>query len=136
MKLSEEYNKIKDSYVKIVNHMKFIVIQFCNINTPIYITHFEELFPWHLAKENKICIHYVKHDIDSYGDVGDICETYEVVPSEWLNMSRDEVCEAILKYKEAEQIKLQKIREEADEERDRREYERLKKKWFWCKIRC
>ena len=129
MKLSEEYDKIKDSYVKIINHMKFIVMQFCNINNPIYITHFEELFRWDLDGKNKICIHYVKYYIDSYGDVGDICETYEVVPSEWLDMSREEVCEAILKYKEAEQIRMQKIREEANEARDRKEYERLKKKF-------
>ena len=129
MKLSEEYDKIKDSYVKIINHMKFIVMQFCNIDNPIYITHFEELYRWDLDGKDKICIHYVKYYIDSYGDVGDICETYEIVPSEWLDMSRDEVCEAIVKYKEAEQIRKQKIREDADEERDRREYERLKRKY-------
>jgi hypothetical protein len=129
MKLSEEYNKIKDSYVKIVNHMKFIVVQFCNIDTPMYITHFEELRPVPLAGEDKICIHYVKHDIDGYGDVEDICETYAIVPSEWLDMSREEVCEAVLKYREAERIRMQKIREEADEARDRREYDRLKKKY-------
>ena len=129
MKLSEEYDKIKDSYVKIINHMKFIVMQFCNIDNPIYITHFEELYRWDLDGKDKICIHYVKYYIDSYGDVGDICETYEIVPSEWLDMSRDEVCEAIVKYKEAEQIRKQKIREEADEARDRREYERLKRKY-------
>lgn len=129
MKLSEEYDKIRDSYVKIINHMKFIVMQFCNIDSPMYITHFEELYRWDLNGKDKICIHYVKYYIDSYGDVGDICETYEVVPSEWLDMSRDEVCEAIEKYKEAEEIRKQKIREEADEARDRREYERLKKKY-------
>ena len=129
MKLSEEYDKIKDSYVKIINHMKFIVMQLRNIDNPIYITHFEELYRWDLDGKDKICIHYVKHYIDSYGDVGDICETYVVVPSEWLDMSRDEVCKAIIKYKEAEQIRKQKIREEADEARDRQEYERLKRKY-------
>ena len=125
MKLSEEFFNIIDSYISIRDKLRII----------IYYMH-------PLCEDIEIEIKHFSKNLWSKDDVKTILVCYTVyingidytsneakIPIEWLDLNYKELKPAIKKYLFDKELKKKQLEAEENEARDRKEYERLKKKY-------
>lgn len=125
MKLSEEYFKIIDSYRLIRSKLYIIVYNMHPMreDVDIEIKHFSQI-GWNKDEMKTLRVWYnaYENDIDYTANEAEI-------PIEWLDLDDDKLKTTVRKYLYEKELKKKQLEAEAREENDRREYERLKKKY-------
>lgn len=109
MKLSEEFFKIKDAYKSIrdkLYHIIYYMHPLCE-DIDVEIKHFSQI-GWNKNEIKTLCVYY-----NIYVNGIDYTSSEKEIPIEWLDMSKKEIVKA----------------REEHEKRERKNYERLKKKF-------
>jgi hypothetical protein len=125
MKLSEEFFKIKDAYKSIrdkLYHIIYYMHPLCE-DIDIEIKHFSQI-GWNKNEIKTLCVYY-----NIYVNGIDYTSSEKEIPIEWLDLDDNELKTTIRKYLYDKELKKKQLEAEANEARDRREYERLKKKY-------
>ena len=125
MKLSEEFFKIKDAYESIRDKLYRIIYYMHPLHEDIdiEIKHFFQI-GWN---KNEIKTLHVCYNVFLNGV--DYLSNEKEILIEWLDLDNDELKTTIRKYLYDKELKKKQIEMEANEAKDRREYERLKKKY-------
>ena len=125
MKLSEKFFNIIDDYRSIINKLRSIIyyMQPFNEDIDIEIKQFFKI----VCNKDEVKTMRVCYNIWEDGTEPDARESD--IPIEWLDLDYEELKLTIKKYLYEKEIKKKQLEAEANEARDRREYERLKKKY-------
>jgi hypothetical protein len=125
MKLSEEFFKIKDAYKSIRDKLYRIIYYMHPLreDIDIEIKHFSQI-GWNKDEIKTLRVYY-----NVYLNGIDYTTNEADIPIEWLDLDDNELKTTIGKYLYDKELKKRQLEAEANEAKDRREYERLKKKY-------